>query len=40
MPAPFGGTLTEILVAEGTTVNVGIPIAMMETASGAAATAA
>ena len=39
MPAPFGGTLTEILVAEGTTVNVGTPIAMMETAL-AAATAA
>ncbi|HLA24310.1 MAG TPA: dihydrolipoamide acetyltransferase family protein [bacterium] len=40
MPAPFGGTLTEILVVEGTTVNVGTPIAMMETASGAAVTAA
>jgi 2-oxoisovalerate dehydrogenase E2 component (dihydrolipoyl transacylase) len=36
MPAPFGGTLTEILVAEGTTVNVGTPIAMMETSSAAA----
>ena len=35
MPAPFGGTLTEILVAEGTTVNVGTPIAMMETTAGA-----
>ena len=33
MPAPFGGTLTEILVAEGTTVNVGTPIARMETAA-------
>jgi 2-oxoisovalerate dehydrogenase E2 component (dihydrolipoyl transacylase) len=40
MPAPFGGTLTEILVAEGTTVNVGTPIAMMETTAGAAAAAA
>ena len=37
MPAPFGGTLTDILVAEGTTVTVGTPIAMMETAAGAAA---
>jgi 2-oxoisovalerate dehydrogenase E2 component (dihydrolipoyl transacylase) len=37
MPSPFGGTLTEILVAEGTTVNVGTPIAMMETTAGAAA---
>jgi len=39
MPAPFGGTLTEILVAEGATVNVGTPIAMMETTAGAAAAA-
>jgi len=37
MPAPFGGTLTGILVAEGTTVNVGTVIAMIETAAGAAA---
>ena len=37
MPAPFGGTLTEILVAEGTTVNVGTPIARMETAAPKAA---
>jgi len=39
MPAPFGGTLTAVLVAEGATVNVGTPIAMMET-SGAVAAAA
>ncbi|HEY6103859.1 MAG TPA: dihydrolipoamide acetyltransferase family protein [bacterium] len=39
MPAPFGGTLTEILVAEGTTVNVGTTIATMETTAGATASA-
>ena len=39
MPSPFGGTLVEILVAEGTTVNVGIPIATMETTAGATASA-
>lgn len=32
MPAPVGGTLTKILVTEGTTVAVGTPIALMETA--------
>lgn len=34
MPAPYGGTLTEILVEEGTTISVGTPIARMETADG------
>src|SRR3989304_56022 len=32
MPAPFGGTLAKILVAEGATVATGTPIAVMETA--------
>jgi 2-oxoisovalerate dehydrogenase E2 component (dihydrolipoyl transacylase) len=31
MPAPFGGTLTKVLITEGTTVTVGTPIAIMET---------
>src|SRR3990172_6087581 len=35
MPAPYGGTLTEILVEEGTTISVGTPIARMDTADGA-----
>ncbi|HEV8353253.1 MAG TPA: dihydrolipoamide acetyltransferase family protein [bacterium] len=35
MPAPYGGTLTEILVDEGATISVGTPIARMETADGA-----
>jgi 2-oxoisovalerate dehydrogenase E2 component (dihydrolipoyl transacylase) len=37
MPAPYGGTLTEILVDEGATISVGTPIARMETADGQAA---
>ncbi|MGH2349668.1 MAG: dihydrolipoamide acetyltransferase family protein [bacterium] len=39
MPAPYGGTLTEILVDEGATISVGTPIARMETADGAEAAA-
>jgi 2-oxoisovalerate dehydrogenase E2 component (dihydrolipoyl transacylase) len=39
MPAPYGGTLTEILVDEGATISVGTPIARMETADGAQAAA-
>ncbi|MDQ7842453.1 MAG: dihydrolipoamide acetyltransferase family protein [Armatimonadota bacterium] len=35
MPAPFGGTLTQILVPEGTTVATGTPIALMETSEAA-----
>lgn len=35
MPAPFGGILKEILVAEGETKNVGTPIAIMEVEVGA-----
>lgn len=35
MPAPFGGTLTKVLIAEGTTVTVGTPIAIMETTEAA-----
>ncbi len=31
MPAPFGGVLSTVLVAEGQTVPVGTPIALMET---------
>lgn len=31
MPSPFGGTLVEILMAEGTTVSVGTAIAKIET---------
>lgn len=37
MPAPFGGTLTKVLVSEGTTVAVGTPIATMETTEAAPA---
>ena len=37
MPSPFGGTLAKILVAEGTTVATGTPIAVMETADAAPA---
>ncbi len=40
MPAPFGGTLAEILVAEGTTVSTGTSIALMETTDAASATEA
>src|SRR3970040_1550498 len=40
MPAPFGGTLSKILIAEGTTVATGTPIAVMETADAAQAGAA
>lgn len=32
MPSPYGGTLTKILVTEGTTIPVGTPIAQMDTA--------
>ncbi len=35
MPSPFGGTLTKVLVTEGTTVAVGTPIALMETSDAA-----
>ena len=35
MPAPFGGTLTKVLITEGTTVTVGTPIAVMETTDAA-----
>jgi len=37
MPAPFGGTLTQILVEEGATVATGTPIALMETTDAAPA---
>ncbi|HEY3248506.1 MAG TPA: dihydrolipoamide acetyltransferase family protein [bacterium] len=39
MPAPIGGTLTEVLVEEGTTIAVGTPIARMESSDGAKGTA-
>ncbi len=35
IPSPFAGRLTKILVAEGETVPIGTPIALVETAAGA-----
>src|SRR5690606_21458823 len=40
IPSPNAGTLVEILVEEGATVEVGTPIAMIETDKAAAATSA
>src|SRR4029079_4066123 len=37
LPCPFAGTITELLVAEGDTVNVGTPIIAVETGDHAAA---
>ena len=36
LPVPFAGTVTELLVAEGQTVEVGAPIIAIDTAPGAA----
>ncbi len=40
VPSPAAGTLVEILVAEGDTVDVGTPVAVLETEAGAAVTPA
>jgi 2-oxoisovalerate dehydrogenase E2 component (dihydrolipoyl transacylase) len=40
LPSPFAGTVTELLVPEGTTVDVGTPIITVDDGSGAAAPAA
>jgi pyruvate/2-oxoglutarate dehydrogenase complex dihydrolipoamide acyltransferase (E2) component len=40
VPSPVGGTVTELLVAEGETVDVGVAIARIETLSGAPEAAA
>jgi 2-oxoisovalerate dehydrogenase E2 component (dihydrolipoyl transacylase) len=37
LPSPFAGTVTELLVAEGTTVDVGTPIITVDDGSGAPA---
>jgi pyruvate dehydrogenase E2 component (dihydrolipoamide acetyltransferase) len=39
LPSPFAGTITELLVAEGDTVNVGTPIIAVETGEPSAASA-
>jgi len=36
VPSPLAGVLTEILVAEGDTVDVGVPLAVIDGAPGAA----
>ncbi len=40
LPSPFAGVVTELLVDEGTTVDVGTPIITVDTGDGAAAPAA
>ncbi len=40
LPSPFAGVVTELLVPEGTTVDVGTPIITVDDGSGAAAPAA
>ncbi len=40
LPCPFAGTVTELLVPEGTTVDVGTPIITVDDGTGAAAPAA
>src|SRR6476469_1127432 len=37
LPSPYAGVVTELLVAEGTTVDVGTPIIAVDTAPGGAA---
>src|SRR3954471_10204656 len=37
LPSPFAGVVTELLVAEGTTVDVGTPIITVDDGSGPAA---